>query len=64
MDNNGSNFYFGRQYDLVRQALADKLVLYDPTDLTTHAVITGDGSGKTGMGIILLEENPAGIPAI
>ncbi|HPY32332.1 MAG TPA: type IV secretion system DNA-binding domain-containing protein [Anaerolineaceae bacterium] len=67
MDINGSDFYFGRQYDLAaKQALADKLVLYDPTDLTTHAVITGmTGSGKTGMGIILLEEAALqGIPAI
>ena len=67
MDLNGSEFFFGRQYDLVaKQALTDKLVLYDPTDLTTHAVITGmTGSGKTGMGIILLEEAALqGIPAI
>ncbi len=51
MDLNGSEF-FGRQYDLVaKQALTDKLVLYDLTDLTTHAVITGmTGSGKTGSG--------------
>lgn len=67
MDLNGLEFFFGRQYDLVaKQALTDKLVLYDPTDLTTHAVITGmTGSGKTGMGIILLEEAALqGIPAI
>ncbi|NMC15395.1 MAG: ATP-binding protein [Chloroflexi bacterium] len=67
MDLNGSEFFFGRQFDLVaKQALADKLIFYDPTDLTTHAVITGmTGSGKTGMGIILLEEAALqGIPAI
>ncbi len=67
MELNDSEFFFGRQYDLVaKQALADKLVYYDPTDLTTHAVITGmTGSGKTGMGIILLEEAALqGIPAI
>ena len=67
MDLNNSEFFFGRQYDLVaKQALADKLVFYDPSDLTTHAVITGmTGSGKTGMGIILLEEAALqGIPAI
>ncbi len=67
MDINGSDFYFGRQYDLVSKlALEDKPVFYDPTDLTTHAVITGmTGSGKTGMGIILLEEAALqGIPAI
>jgi len=60
-------FFFGRAYDLKsKQALADKPVYYDPADLTTHAVITGmTGSGKTGMGIILLEEAALqGIPAI
>ncbi|MFZ3071015.1 MAG: type IV secretion system DNA-binding domain-containing protein [Anaerolineaceae bacterium] len=67
MDFNASEFFFGRAYDLsTKQALADKPVLYDPADLTTHAVITGmTGSGKTGMGIILLEEAALqGIPAI
>ncbi len=30
---------------------------YDPSDLTTHGVIVGmTGSGKTGLGVILLEE--------
>ena len=34
-----------------------ELVLYDSKDLTTHAVIIGmTGSGKTGLGIGLLEE--------
>jgi Helicase HerA, central domain len=35
----------------------DELLLYDSSDLTTHAVIIGmTGSGKTGLGIGLLEE--------
>ncbi len=35
----------------------DHLVDYDPSDLTTHGVIVGmTGSGKTGLGIIYLEE--------
>ena len=30
---------------------------YDPSDLTTHGVIVGmTGSGKTGLGVVLLEE--------
>src|SRR3954451_20271153 len=38
----------------------------DPADLTTHGVIVGmTGSGKTGLGIVLLEEAlAAGIPAL
>jgi Helicase HerA, central domain len=35
----------------------DELLLYDSSDLTTHAVIIGmTGSGKTGLGVGLLEE--------
>jgi len=50
-------FYLGRQYDLGAQQRQDDLVLYDSKDLTTHAVIIGmTGSGKTGLGIGLLEE--------
>ncbi|MGZ8782513.1 MAG: ATP-binding protein, partial [Gaiellaceae bacterium] len=38
----------------------------DPDDLTTHAVIVGmTGSGKTGLGVVLLEEALGrGIPAL
>ena len=50
-------FYLGRRWDADKGQLQDDLVLYDSPDLTTHAVIIGmTGSGKTGLGISLLEE--------
>jgi len=48
-------FYLGKAVD--NDELSEELVLYDSKDLTTHAVIIGmTGSGKTGLGIGLLEE--------
>ncbi len=50
-------FYLGKNFDTVGAKLSDEIVLYDSKDLTTHAVIIGmTGSGKTGLGIGLLEE--------
>jgi hypothetical protein len=50
-------FYLGRAYDLAAGKRQPDLILYDSKDLTTHAVIIGmTGSGKTGLGIGLLEE--------
>jgi hypothetical protein len=50
-------FYIGKRVDDDSGKLTDELVLYDSKDLTTHAVIIGmTGSGKTGLGIGLLEE--------
>ena len=50
-------FYLGKRFDVGRQQLTDELVLYDSKDLSTHAVIVGmTGSGKTGLGIGLIEE--------
>jgi len=50
-------FYLGRRYDNDTDQLTEDLVLYDSKDLTTHAAIIGmTGSGKTGLGIGLLEE--------
>lgn len=44
----------------------DELVAYNPSDLTTHGVIVGmTGSGKTGLGMVLLEEAlSSGIPTL
>lgn len=50
-------FYLGRRVDTATGDTTDDLVLYDSKDLTTHAVIIGmTGSGKTGLGIAMLEE--------
>jgi hypothetical protein len=50
-------FYAGREFDLESRTRRDDLVLLDAKDFTTHAVIIGmTGSGKTGLGIGLLEE--------
>jgi hypothetical protein len=59
-------FYLGRVFDLNEGHVLDELLLYDSKDLTTHAVCVGmTGSGKTGLGITLLEEAAIdGIPAL
>jgi hypothetical protein len=50
-------FYLGKRYDLAAKQRRDDYVLYDAKDLTTHAVIIGmTGSGKTGLGVDLIEE--------
>jgi hypothetical protein len=66
VEERGASFYLGQEYDLVAGRQLDRLVHYDARDLTTHAVCLGmTGSGKTGLGIILLEEAVLdGIPAL
>lgn len=60
------SFYLGRRFDAAAGQVTGDLVMYDARDLTTHAVIVGmTGSGKTGLGIGLLEEAAIdGVPAI
>src|SRR5512147_493675 len=59
-------FYLGRIFDPAAGKVTAQDLMYDPADLTTHAVVTGmTGSGKTGLCVALLEEAALkGIPAI
>lgn len=65
MDTQG-NFYLGKIFDPQAGKVSDQPLLYDPADLTTHAVVVGmTGSGKTGLCIDMLEEAALnGIPAL
>ncbi len=50
-------FYLGRRYDPATRTRTSEPVLYDSADLLTHAeCICMTGSGKTGLGITLIEE--------
>jgi hypothetical protein len=60
-------FYLGREVDPDTKARRNDVpLLYDSSDLVTHGVIAGmTGSGKTGLGIDLIEEAAIdGIPVI
>ena len=61
-----ASFYLGQEYELAKGEFLDKRVHYDARDLTTHAVCLGmTGSGKTGLGVILLEEAALdGVPSL
>ena len=66
MPNTSDRFYLGRMYDPKKREITSDPLLYDPDDLTTHAVVVGmTGSGKTGLCIDMLEEAALrGIPAL
>lgn len=59
-------FYLGRTWDAKTTTPTDNPLLYKAGHLTTHAVCVGmTGSGKTGLGLCVLEEAAMdGIPAI
>jgi hypothetical protein len=59
-------FYLGKRIDLSRQQKDNELFLYESKNFTTHAVCVGmTGSGKTGLGIAIIEEAAIDkIPAI
>ncbi len=50
-------FYLGRELDLANMTPSPAPLLYRSRDMTTHGAIIGmTGSGKTGLGIALIEE--------
>jgi hypothetical protein len=52
-----TTFFLGGEIDPSSGDRTDRTVEYDANDLTTHGVIVGmTGSGKTGLGIIYIEE--------
>src|SRR5215831_523249 len=59
-------FYLGKRFGLEHGERAQDLVLYDSRDLVTHAMCVGmTGSGKTGLGITIIEEAAIdGVPVI
>ncbi len=59
-------FYLGGLHEPGKGTDRAQPLLYDAKDLTTHAVCLGmTGSGKTGLGVCLLEEAAIdGVPAI
>ncbi|MCD6556727.1 MAG: DUF87 domain-containing protein [Bacteroidales bacterium] len=59
-------FYLGKEVNPDTQELTEDLLLYKSKHLTTHAALIGmTGSGKTGLGIDIIEEAVTdNIPAI
>ena len=51
------DLFLGETVDAASHERTGDRLDYDPADLTTHGVIVGmTGSGKTGLGVVLLEE--------
>jgi Helicase HerA, central domain len=61
-----ADFLLGGQIDPGKHVRTDALTTVASGDFTTHGVIVGmTGSGKTGLGIVLVEEAlSAGVPAL
>jgi hypothetical protein len=61
-----ADFLLGGQIDPAKHERTDALTTIASGDFTTHGVIVGmTGSGKTGLGIVLVEEAlSAGVPAL
>ena len=61
-----ADFLLGGQIDPATHQRTDQLTTVPSGDFTTHGVIVGmTGSGKTGLGIVLVEEAlGAGVPAL
>ncbi len=58
--------FLGRAIDPASGKSTEKEIIYDARNLTTHGIIVGmTGSGKTGLGMVMLEEALAsGIPCL
>ena len=57
MDVAPGTFYLGGEIDPKSGERTGQALLYDAPDLTTHGVIVGmTGSGKTGLGLGMIEE--------
>ena len=61
-----ADFLLGGQVDAARHERTGATTTVSSSDLTTHGVIVGmTGSGKTGLGIVLIEEAlQAGVPTL